>query len=181
KSLHGIFGRVTVCTVYLDCIVRGVESRVGGVLLGHRHLARVPGADVLHPRDIEREQTADLVVAGHARDHLLHELVAADLLAEGFSLPRVLDRSIEACPHGAGGTRCDRVPAVVQTAHGNLETIALVADAVCLRHLDVAHEDRADVTGADAQAVLDRLCAQGFSARFAVEHEGRHPATAGFR
>src|SRR6266571_3628082 len=106
-------------------------------------------ACVLHPGDFEVEQAADLVVARHARDHLLDELVAADLLAERLALARVLDRGVEACPDGPGRARGDRVAAVVEAAHRDLEAVALVADAIRLRNLDVAHEDRAYVARAN--------------------------------
>src|ERR1700674_793595 len=132
--------------------MRGVERGVGRVLLGHRDLARVADARVLHPRDLEIEQAADLVVAGHARDHLLDKLVTADLLAKGLALARVLHRGVEARPYRAGRSGGHRVAAVVEAAHGDLESIALIADPVRLRDLEIGHEDRADVTRADAEA-----------------------------
>src|SRR5437773_1820898 len=169
EALHGVLGRVAVRAVHLDRIVRGVESGVGRVLLGHRHLARVARAGVLHPPDLEIEQAADLVVARHARDHLLHELVAAYLLAECLALARVFDRRFESFTHGAGRPGGDREAAVVEAAHGDLETVALVADAVRFGHFHVAHENRADIAGANAEAVLDRFGAQRLAARLPVE------------
>src|SRR5258708_39843643 len=134
--------------------MRGVEGSVRRVLLGHRHLTRMTHAGVLHPADLEVEQAADLVVTSHSRDHLLHQLVAADLLTKGLSFFRVLHRSVQTCAHRAGRAGGDREAAVVEAAHRDLETVTFIADPVCLRNLDVAYEDRTDVACADAEPVL---------------------------
>jgi len=86
--------------VHLDSVVGCVEGGVGRVLLCNRDVARVPHALVLHPRDLKVEKAADLVVARHAGDHLLDELVAANLLAEGVPRDRV---------HITGNTGIDAV------------------------------------------------------------------------
>src|SRR5882672_8104817 len=80
KTLGGIFGRVPVRAMHLDGVVRRVECGIRGVLLRDRDVARVPDSCVLHPSDLEVQEPADLVVARHARDHLLDQLVATDLL-----------------------------------------------------------------------------------------------------
>src|ERR1700674_965187 len=157
--------------------MRRVERGVRRVLLGHRNLACVADAGVLHPRDLEIKEAADLVVARHARDHLLDKLVAANLLAKGLALARVLHRGVEARAHRAGRSGGHRVAAVVEAAHGDLETVALIADPVRLRNLEIGHEDRADVTGADAEAVFDRLRAQRLAACVAAGNKSRTPTT----
>jgi len=50
-----------------------------------------------------------------------------------------------------------------------LQAIALVANPVRLGHLDVGHEDRADIAGADAEPVFDRLGAQRLAAGCPIE------------
>src|SRR5258708_19003388 len=111
-------------------------------------------AGFLHPADLEVEQAADLVVASHPCDHLLHQLVAADLLTKGLSFFRVLHRSVQTCAHRAGRAGGDPEAAAVEPAHRDLETVTFVSDPLCLRNLAVAHEDRTDVACADAEPVL---------------------------
>src|SRR5713101_8860828 len=131
----------------------------------------MPKALVLHPRHLEIEEAADLVVTRHLRDHLLDQLVAPDLLAERLALASVFDRRVEAGSDGAGSAGRYGEAAVVEAAHGDLEPITFVADPISLGHLHVRHEDRAHVTGANAEAIRDRLGAQGLAAGGSVEHE----------
>src|ERR1700674_1498926 len=102
--------------------MRRVERGVRRVLLGHRDLARVADAGVLHPRDLEIKKAADLVVARHAGDHLLDKLVAADLLAEGLALARVLHRRVKAGADRSSGAGGDGKATVVEAAHRDFES-----------------------------------------------------------
>src|ERR1700736_5996985 len=124
EALGRILGRVPVRSMNLDGVVGGVEGRVGRVLLCHRNVPRVPEALVLHPRDLEIQEAADLVVARHPGDHLLDELVPTDLLSERLPLARVLHRRVEASAHRAGGPSGNCEAAVVEAAHRDLEAIA---------------------------------------------------------
>src|SRR5438552_641165 len=171
KAFDGILGGIPIRAVDLDSVMRGVERRIRRVLLRHRNLSRVASARVLHPCDFEIQQAADLVIARHLSDHLLDQLVAPDLLAEGLSLARVFDRRVETRAHCARCTGGDGETPVVETAHRDLEAIALITDSVRLRHLEVGHEDRADVARTYAQSILDRLGAQRTAASLTVEHE----------
>src|SRR5260370_6500805 len=180
EALDRVLGRIPVSAVNLDGVVGGIEGRVRGVLLGHRNVACVPKALVLHPRDFEIEEAADLVVTRHPGDHLLYQLVAPDLLTERLALASVFDRSVEAGSDGAGGARGHGEAAVGEAAHGDLETITFVADPISLGHLHVGHEDRAHVTGANAEAIRDRLGAQRLPAGGSVEHEGGDAPAPGF-
>src|SRR5712671_6704989 len=126
KTLGRIFRGVAVRAMYLDRVVGGIEGGIGGVLLRDRDVARVPRARVLHPADLEVQEPADLVVPRHAGDHLLNQLVATDLLAERLAFARVFHGSVEACAHGSGRAGRDRVPPIVETAHSDLESVALV-------------------------------------------------------
>ena len=56
-----------------------------------RRLAGVAQALVLEPARLPDEQPAHLDAGGHLRDHLLDELVLADLLAERVALVGVAD------------------------------------------------------------------------------------------
>src|SRR5207302_9372883 len=91
--------------------------------------------------------------------------------AEGLSLARVFDRRVETRAHCARCAGGDGETPVVETAHRDLEAIALITDSVRLRHLEVGHEDRADIARTYAQSIPDRLRASRAAASLTVEHE----------
>ena len=98
----------------------------------------------------------DLGPLGHLREHLLDQLVLADLLAERLALVGVLERRVEARlgePDGAGG---DGEPALVDRAHRDQEALALLADPVLDRHAHVVEVDQAGVAGPDAELAVER-------------------------
>src|SRR5207245_9879126 len=103
---------------------------IGRVVLCNEHIACLSRALFLHPSHVLIEEAADLVVAEHAGDHLLHELVPADLLAERLALARIFHRRVQTCSNRARGAGGDREAAVVEAAHRDLESVSLVADAV---------------------------------------------------
>src|SRR5207237_6387324 len=109
---------------------------------------------VLHPRRLHDEQFRSLVAEHHRRDHVLDELVAADLLPERLSLARVLDRALEARAHDAARAGGDREPTLVESVHRDLEPPALLADQVVGRHLDVLEEELARRAGPHSELVL---------------------------
>ncbi len=84
----------------------------------------------------------------------------ADLLAERLALAGVLERRVEARPGQADRARRDGVAAVVDSAHGDLEALALLADAVLQRHAHVVEVDLAGIAGVDAELALDRARGQ---------------------
>ena len=92
------------------------------------------------------------------------ELVAADLLAERLPLARVLDRALEARADHAARARGDREAAVVERVHRDLEALALLADQVLGRHLDVLEEELARRARPDPELVL-----------LVARREARHP------
>jgi hypothetical protein len=71
--------------MHLDGFVGGLERGIGGEPLAQRGLARVALAHVLHPAGAQVQQAAHLVVAHHARDLLLDQLVLADLAAKALA------------------------------------------------------------------------------------------------
>ena len=74
--------------------------------------------------------------------------------AERLPLARVLDRALEARAHDAARARGDREAALVERVHRDLEALALLADQVLGRHLDVLEEELAGRAGPDAELVL---------------------------
>src|SRR5260370_14267503 len=94
EALDRVLGRIPVSAVNLDGVVGGIEGRVRGVLLGHRNVACVPKALVLHPRAFEIEEAADLVVTRHPGAHLLYQCVAPDLVTERLALASAFDRRV---------------------------------------------------------------------------------------
>ena len=98
--------------------------------LARLRLARVAQALVLEPGRAPDEQPAHLGPGGHLGDHLLDELVLADLLAEGLPLVGVADGRVEAGLGEPDGTGRDRVAALVDRAHRDQEALAFLADPV---------------------------------------------------
>ena len=102
---------------------------------------------------------------GHLGDHLLDQLVLADLLAERLALVGVARRGVEAGlgePDGAGR---DGEPALVDGAHRDEEALALLADPVLLGHEHVVEVDQPGVAGPDAELAVER-----------AGRQARHPA-----
>ena len=94
----------------------------------------------------------------------------ADRLAEGLALVGVLDAGVEAGAGEPDRAGADGEAALVDAAHGDLEALALLADAVLDRDADVVEGELAGVASADAQLALDRAGRETLHA--ALEHEG---------
>src|SRR4029077_854652 len=95
-ALDGEFVAVSVRAVDLDRVQGGLDRVLGRVPLGQARLAGVARAVILEPARPPDEQAADLGPLGHVRDHLLDELVMADLLAERRALVGVAEARVEA-------------------------------------------------------------------------------------
>ena len=76
-------------------------------------------------------------------------------LAERVALVGVRGRGLEAGADHADGAGGDGEPALVERVHGDLEALALLADAVLGRDLHVGEEQLAGRTGPDAELVRD--------------------------
>src|SRR5581483_3497928 len=126
--LDAVLRGVAVRAEHLDREVRGLERRLGCVPLRERGLARVALPLVLHPGGLHDEQLRGLVAEDHGRDHVLHELVAADRLAERLPLARVLDGSFQARTDHSARAGGDREAALVERVHRDLEALPLGAD-----------------------------------------------------
>ena len=140
----------------LDGVERRLHRVVRRVPLRQRRLAGVAQALVLEPARLPHQQPADLGALGHVGDHLLDQLVLADLLAERLALVGVPDRRVEARLGEADGARGNRVPPLVDGAHRDQEALALLADPVLDRDADVLEVDEAGVAGADPQLAVER-------------------------
>ena len=116
------------------------------------------------------EQPRRLVVGLHLRDHLLHQLVLADLDAEGLALLRVLRAGVAAGADQAGGAGGHRVAPLIEREHRDLEALARLADEVLRRHLDVVHLEEAGVAGEDAPLLLERAAREALEG--ALDDEG---------
>ena len=75
-------------------------------------------------------------------------------LAERLALARVLDRPLETGADDAAAARGDREAPVVERVHRDLESLALLAEPVLGRHLDVLEEELAGRARPDAELVL---------------------------
>src|SRR3954453_6026608 len=125
-ALDAVLARVAIRAEDLDRQVRGLERRLRRVPLGERRLTRVALALVLHPRGLHDEKLRRLVAEDHLRDHVLHELVAADLLAERLALAGVLDGALEAGSDPAAPPPGDQEAALVEGVHRDLESFAFL-------------------------------------------------------
>src|SRR5207244_10267971 len=89
----------------------------------------------------------------------LNRLVLRDGDVERLADLRVVARLFESRAPDADGLRGDADAAAVEGAHGDLEPLALLAEAVGDRDFHVLEEDGAGRAGADAE-VLVRLLSQ---------------------
>src|SRR2546428_2246663 len=94
-------------------------------------------------------------------------------LAELLPPARVLTRPPETGADPAAGARRDREPALVEPVHRDLEALALLADEVLARHLDVLEEELARRARPDPELVLGLGRCE--ARPVLLEHEGRDP------
>ena len=116
-------------------------------------------------------QPGQLVVTGHARDFLLHQLVTTNLATEGLAFFGVLDAGLQ---RGADQPSCPgghRVTAVVQRRHRDPEPLALLAQPVLGRHTHILTMHPAGGASAQAQFAVD--VAAGDAGPVGLNDEGR--------
>src|SRR5207249_5178894 len=106
----------------------------------------------------------------------LDALERADRLAELLALLRVGDGGVEGGLRDAEAERAGRRPRYVERAHGELEALALGAQAVAHRHRAVAEVQRHRRRGADAHLLF--FLADREAGRVLLDQERRHAARA---
>src|SRR6185436_19353473 len=117
-------------------------------------LPRVTQTLILHPRRLHDEQLRRLVTEHHLGDHVLHELVLADRLAECLTLARVLDGTLEARTYLSDSSGGHREATLVEPVHRDLEALSFLADQVLRRDLDVLEEELSGRPRPDPELVL---------------------------
>src|SRR5437762_5454283 len=85
-ALDGVFRRVTVRAVDLNCVVGALEGYVASMPLGKRGLARGLHSVILHPAHPVAKEPGSLDAVYHLGDHLLHKLELADWPPESVAL-----------------------------------------------------------------------------------------------
>ena len=156
-TLDRVLVAVAIRAVDLDRVERALHGVVRAEPLGKAGFARAALAGVLLPAGLEDEQPPGFDAGVHVGEHLLNQLVPADLLAERLPLVGVLERCVQARlrqPHRAGG---HGVAPLVDRAHGDRETLALLADPVGHRHLAVREGEDAGVAGPHPELAVQRI------------------------
>src|SRR5262249_25404155 len=120
KAPRGIFVGIAVGAVHLHAVAGGALGRDRGEPLPEPRLARLAAAGILEEPGAHPQQARRLVIALHLRDHFLHQLVLADLDAEGLALERVLNAGVAARADEARGPGRDRVAPLVEREHRDL-------------------------------------------------------------
>src|SRR5205814_2974011 len=85
-ALDGVFRRIAIGSVDLDCVVGALEGHIAGVPLGKGDLARGLHSVILHPPYPVAEKAGGLDALYHLGDHLLHKLELTDWPPEGVAL-----------------------------------------------------------------------------------------------
>ena len=146
---------VAVAAEDLHRVGGDLHRRVGAERLRIGRLDRVelaPAPDA--PRRLDHEQARRFVLHRHLGEHELDRLELADRLPERLALERVLRALLERAPHDSGRACRDPRARAIERLHRDLEALALLADQVRLRQLDVLIDDVAGVRGALAHLVF---------------------------
>ena len=133
-------------------------------------LARIAAPDVLEPRGAQPQQPSRLVVRLHSGDHLLHQLVLADLDAESAALPRVSHAGVAAGAHQAAGAGGHGQASLVQGEHRDLEALPFTPHQVLDGHFNLVHLEEPRVAGQDAPLLGQR--AAGEALEGSLDDEG---------
>ncbi len=173
EAAHRVLVRIAVRAVNLHGVTGGALGRHRREPFRQAGFAGVAAAFVLEPSGASPQQPRRLVVRLHLRNQLLDELMRADLDAERLALFRVLHARVAARANEAGGASRDGVAALVERKHRDLEPLALAADEILRRHLDVLHLEEPGVAGEDAPLLRQRSARE--SLERALDDERAHP------
>ena len=177
-ALQRVLLDVAVAAVQLQGLVADVEAQVGGEPLGHGAegafvrvaVVQLPGRQPHHL--LRRHQ-----VGGHVRQGELHALELAHRLIELAALLHVALRLGQRRRGRAQRAAGDIDAAAVQAGHGDLEALALVADAVFHRHARVLENHRPGGLAFPAHLVL--VAAVADAGRVRRDREAGNAAGAG--
>src|SRR5271155_5613189 len=148
----------------------GVEDGASGVLA--RRLAAIAG--LRHGIDVGLGGVERHI---HVGELGLHQLEAADRLAELRALVEIRNDEVEAGLHHAERSRRQNRALIVETRHQHVDAVADRAEDVVARHLAILEDDFAGIGAAHAELV--ELFAGGESSKVPLDDEGGDAASAG--
>src|SRR5688572_15619201 len=161
KPLDGELLRVAVAAVDAQRLVRVLERRLGGEVLGHAGLEIAALAAVVDGRRVLDQQSRGLDARRHLGELQLDRLVLADRLAEGVALARILERFLERGLGHADAARRDIDPAELEAADGLMKAAPFRADQIARRHAVVVEHELGRIDALVAE--LLELAARGES------------------
>lgn len=133
---------------------RGVLGHLAGKVLGHCSLLDERAALLLHAGHIVDHGARDLNVSRDLGHLELHALELGDRLLELRALKRVRDHLVKHALRETDHLSADTDAALVENLNGDLVALALLADEVLGRHLDLVKVDGARARGADTELTL---------------------------
>src|SRR5881296_2409186 len=157
EALDGELVAEAIPAVDLDRVVRDALRHLRREELRDARLARVRLSLVFQIARAPHEKPRGLGVDDHVRDHLLHQLVPGDRLAERLALGRVRDRCVDRGLRRADGARGHGVAARVERGHRDLESLADLAEPCAVGHAHVIEDELARVRRAKTELPVDRL------------------------
>ena len=160
----------------LDGVVGGLVGVVSGKALGHRSPQGVPASSVDLASGLVGHETGHLDTGSHVGDHKGNGLVLEDGLAHRLTLEGILDRLVHRAASDSDGSDGDGGTSVIEGSHGNLEAIALLAEAVLLGDHDVLKGEATGVRAALAE--VDLLPADGQTLGVGLDDESGHSLVA---
>jgi hypothetical protein len=159
----------------LQGVVGDLQGDVGGVLLGHGGLHAVGGVGLLELSGGVDQQPGAAEAGGHVGDLEGNGLLLADGTAELDALLGVFHRRVKGSLGDAQSLGRDADAPAVQSGHGDLEALALLAQEIFLRDLHVVEDELAGGGGTDAHLVV--VVAEGEALPALFENEGGDAAS----
>jgi hypothetical protein len=173
-ALDGMVSKVAVAAQELQGVVAGLEPGIGGIAFGHGAVDRGLGrALVQRPRRPVQQQARGLQFGRPVGELELQGLEVGELAAELAAHQHVLAGHLQAGPGTAQGTGADVEPAAIQPHHGDLEALALRAQAISDGHPGILEDHRGGRLAVPAQ-FLFRL-AEAETRRVLGHHQAGDP------
>ena len=142
NPFNWILVQVPVSTMQLQSIISNIEALVSGELLGHSSIHSCLGV-LLREKSgsLPHHQSRRFQLNSHLRQLELVVLEGGESFAELLPIIRVLLGSLQSVSCTSKGTTRDVDPAAIETAHGDLETLASLSDDELLGDLGVLEDD----------------------------------------